>query len=881
MYRPSEQAGCRILNSEIAHVHARSEGGPRWDPHMSAKENASVDNLIVMCQAHAKEIDDAPESYPADLLREWKRRQVQQCDAAAAAPAALNDAEAAEVINVSFGLDQMVEAVATVVPFSARSRTRGDALELAARQSLARRRIRLAPVPELRKDALLGWMAEHPPPAVVVPEGQVRVLVAPMGAGKSEQASRWWDEGLEVAADDEQVEIPVWLEARTLGSSLESVVTNAIGGDPWRPCRVVLDDLTWLPPATATRLLDEARQLVVVWPRMRILATCRPGLQIDQSERVDVAPWPTDHGAELIRQILQDEVPPGLWTREVDDLLTSPLLTLALAARLASGRSARVSPTRLLSEMAATIIDRERPQISAETWNLFALLAARVIATQAGIPVSALGVATPQIWPLTDSGLVVADDNGLRFALPVFEQHFGAEALRKGIVAVEEAASAASFPLWRYAIAYTVTTSDRQAADAWMLKLARINPAAASWVLDETVRTASPARAWDAASTTWVPAPGRQDETDPAVRVGRWLRDALEAFLDGFGACRPQLARHHDGQLVQWGARLIGDGMILTEARNTVTPDLVPVALEPYESARADGWYRSTQFEVPAGDLGRWQWARDRIRHPLAPLLRQRRLPLPDGSPLEAERLWLLAQHIMRLQHHRRPPTVISAADLRNATDKMMERVNLSVRSTWMSGSVRLDSDDIRWIHARLDTITTDHLESPRPLPDRAGFGKWRWREYSPELTLTILTDVFRDALVGYRDLVDANFPQFGAALGRYSTLPLRVEGHVIMEDEGGPGDHDSLYYTLKPDPGASTATPRVDLTLASAPQSLRDEASAALFRHRRAAFYQPTDQLASLPTGLDQPATAIAYRWLIDDLTNVGWWTGPIPAYG
>nr|BFE36051.1 hypothetical protein GCM10010200_083020 [Actinomadura rugatobispora] len=59
-------------------------------------------------------------------------------------------------------------------------------------------------------------MQERPPPAVVVPEGQLRVLVAPMGAGKSERAARCWQEGLEVAADDERAEIPVWLEARAL-----------------------------------------------------------------------------------------------------------------------------------------------------------------------------------------------------------------------------------------------------------------------------------------------------------------------------------------------------------------------------------------------------------------------------------------------------------------------------------------------------------------------------------------------------------------------------------------------------------------------------------------------------------------------------------------
>jgi hypothetical protein len=51
-------------------------------------------------------------------------------------------------------------------------------------------------------------MAEQDDPVVEVPEGLLRVLVAPMGAGKSEHASRWWDEGLSAAQGDDEIEIP-------------------------------------------------------------------------------------------------------------------------------------------------------------------------------------------------------------------------------------------------------------------------------------------------------------------------------------------------------------------------------------------------------------------------------------------------------------------------------------------------------------------------------------------------------------------------------------------------------------------------------------------------------------------------------------------------
>ncbi|KUO16733.1 NACHT domain-containing protein [Streptomyces dysideae] len=292
---------------------------------MSEDENRSEANLTLMCQAHAKEIDDFPERFPADLLREWKRTQLRECDETVGQP--LTEDEVVQVIERSFGPAQLAAAVAEVVPFSARSRSRQEALDLAGREARARRLVQLRPVPTHRRNAVLEWMLQHSEPALVVPEGQVRVLVGPMGAGKSELAARWWEEGLKVAEADDDVEVPVWLSARSITSTLATAVTDAIGGDPRRPCRVVIDDLDSLPPRNADQFLDEARRLVAVWPRTRILATSRPGISVEAEELLTAAPWPVERGVGLLRCVLDREPPRAVWTPEARDLLTSPRLS--------------------------------------------------------------------------------------------------------------------------------------------------------------------------------------------------------------------------------------------------------------------------------------------------------------------------------------------------------------------------------------------------------------------------------------------------------------------------------------------------------------------------------------------------------------------------
>lgn len=161
------------------------------------------------------------------------------------------------------------------------------------------------------------------------------------------------------------------------------------------------------------------------------------------------------------------------------------------------------------------------------------------------------------------------------------------------------------------------------------------------------------------------------------------------------------------------------------------------------------------------------------------------------------------------------------------------------------------------------------------PAPDQPGRpGRWQWQHYSPELTQAILTDVLRDAVTGYRDLVNQNFANFGWALGLNSVLPSSVEGTVVMPENDNEGERTSLLYELKPDRTASRETPpRVQLELLTRPgppQPAPVLTSPA--DRKRTPFYVPTSHNDMLPTGQLTPATKLAYQWLAADLYALGW---------
>lgn len=58
---------------EICHIHAQKAGEARFRDDLNLEEIHALDNLVLMCRNHHKVIDDHPDKYTADWLRNVKR----------------------------------------------------------------------------------------------------------------------------------------------------------------------------------------------------------------------------------------------------------------------------------------------------------------------------------------------------------------------------------------------------------------------------------------------------------------------------------------------------------------------------------------------------------------------------------------------------------------------------------------------------------------------------------------------------------------------------------------------------------------------------------------------------------------------------------------
>ncbi|MFU1779868.1 hypothetical protein ACM16X_00660 [Haloarcula japonica] len=67
-----------VVIGVIAHIHARSENGPRFDPSLSEAERDEFSNLMVLCPNHHTRIDKNPDKYPPEKLKRWKEDHEKQ-----------------------------------------------------------------------------------------------------------------------------------------------------------------------------------------------------------------------------------------------------------------------------------------------------------------------------------------------------------------------------------------------------------------------------------------------------------------------------------------------------------------------------------------------------------------------------------------------------------------------------------------------------------------------------------------------------------------------------------------------------------------------------------------------------------------------------------
>jgi len=73
LIEPATEESDALVTAHICHIYAISEDGPRGKSGLTEKELNAPENLILFCRHHHAIVDGQHETYPADMLKQWKQ----------------------------------------------------------------------------------------------------------------------------------------------------------------------------------------------------------------------------------------------------------------------------------------------------------------------------------------------------------------------------------------------------------------------------------------------------------------------------------------------------------------------------------------------------------------------------------------------------------------------------------------------------------------------------------------------------------------------------------------------------------------------------------------------------------------------------------------
>jgi hypothetical protein len=666
---------------------------------------------------------------------------------------------------------------------------------------------------------------------------------ADIATGKSDIAEQWLQSSITKAHADPDAAIPLWISIDDLDTALEPQVFKEMGLLALTQCGIdiVVDGLDERTNRSAA-LTRQAGEFVRKWPTSRILLTTRSPEFLDGAVLIEAPPLTAEQAAHLMTAVAGQSIV-GLGS-QLETAVSRPLFALLVAQHVTAAEGATGVPE---------IVDRVvQDVVSREGYNLFIELRSLAVETiRAGGPVDPAGFASADVAAkIRASPLVTQTGRKCGFALATFEQWFAAQAVVDELVSRDEAfASMEAFHRWRYVLAIIAATANPVRADPIMAALARWNPGAASWVVNET-RTGGLTRAFpDITPQDW-------------ELVGHRVRTALQAWLDALGP----LAQCF-GPTRKFGIRNFEDIAVAIKIderrlqvwwipRHQIPGRPLPTVVDPSLLSRElpGRSYDMTQIAVPTAINGIWQTTRDNLAGDLT-----------DGFVARA--LEIGRQH---------PGVASEEIRVLNAATQVME--NSSPHS---SGNL-----DIERLYPAADI-------DPSPTNPFGGYttdGMYRY-------AIAVLDAAMRC----YLELSTCATPLFGRTLALRGLMPVEFFGDMFYrpERERSPyafsGIHTPGFAWLfrpigaAPSDAVQPENNRISLTV-------NDDARADELKHDKDALYTsfrryvetnpPFEPFAGpfvihhgrLDIFHRTPATLLAIRWLWNDLKDLGFLNGIVP---
>ncbi len=712
-------------------------------------------------------------------------------------------------------------------------------------------------------DASIG----SPPLTLDISPSKLIVLTGEMGIGKSLIGERIFQSAIRLATENFTTPIPLFFEAwqvqsKSLEEEIKEAICNLCNPTVDRVI-IIIDGVDEIGVTNAIRLLREARMLIQMWQQSTILFISKPILELNSTEElINIPLLSKETSEELIRRLsnLQrfsiDSLP-----KVLQDAVIRPLFAVLLGIYLKErGILTLQSKEQLLSNLVERSLRPLRENI-VKVSNLLEQLAATCI-NKGGraVPSNEIG-SWAERQQLIDSKLVVENQDKLQFPIPILTQWFGAQYLLKNNFNTEYLKlNRQQLELWWYPLAIAVATFPLQRVSELLAPIAEREPVIAADIVSEAL--AFQGRSMEMPSVS-------------ALELGQQVRSAMQAWVNGFTMLISSIAPHIVGnkELPTIGVRISNRKMetdpptneqIITAwveiAWHSGSEDLPDVVELPpnidSNNLSSLGWKSINGF--PPYVLASWIW-KWTLQQVMTILLKKRSIPI-ISSLLSLEAAWHGASNIIERDYCDSNP--ISLNDIET---RLLEIEEISC-APMMHHCLEQLWIEMKATHAKGLT----HLR----LPDSFQLF-WSNHIHTYEELLAYATDVHIGAFEGYLRLVDTLSPLI-PKLKYVSILPARLVGVLVLPDDS---DLISIIRYWEPLPANSQNEVQFTLSQYSYDGDYASvEATAKQWMALRPEWLWcftvnkiEVPQLTKFWLGAN-PVTELAYEFLWEDFTRMGW---------
>lgn len=711
---------------------------------------------------------------------------------------------------------------------------------------------------ELAQDRGLGAVEGS-----LLPSDQRRLVIwsAVMGAGKSISCERFHQQAIETALASEEAPLPAYIDAKQAQVDLATAVASEASelGEPRRQgATVIVDGLDEIDPAEVEAVIGQGRELVASWPQTSVVMATRPIGTVAGLEETLQIPELADDQTEWCVEIASgglDNVRLTAFSSEVRTTLKRPLFALLAGKWIREHHGIPTAPIDLLTELG----QRAEGELRGDPVQLRQLAAESVRRGLGPVPEADVG-GREEVESLLATGLMTQRSRGLVFTLPAIAQWLAAQAILREEIDLSKLMEAPEdLELWRPPLAVAIALGTADAALRVLQHLLEAETGFAFRVLNE--------------SFTQVVYGGHK--APPWRQAGAEIRAATEALAEALGPLAPLVVETDaDSRLLPLGVATKGERVEVGVYRGADAPSddyfRLPPDLHVFNAG--PDWGSIRFASVAPGASWAWQWAVSTIDAHLKQVVSGRTLPIPPEGPLAAEEAWTCATDLMKASILR--ADVLPLDDLIARAEAIEVDAGPDAQSIVYAREGHRSHDlaaVLAYLRRERDAGATE-LRAPLPASDREPGGGWIGEFYTPARLVEIARQMYEQALIGYRQLVERWFPAVASQLEHYALMPVRVHGFV---DPGTAHDYGPIPqlagYLEALAPGSR------DEVAMTADQDFDWEIVRHVARQQRdarptaARWISGTVGGMTFNVGKRTPVFDVVYGWLLRDLHRLG----------